>query len=119
MRKSPLPWVERYRQKYGDYESRKGDLHGLFLIPRGKGNRITVLSSGATDGRWEHVSVSLPKRCPTWEEMCRFKDAFWPENETAVQYHPRASEYVDQHKFCLHIWRDSEAGHTLPPNFMV
>ena len=22
-------------------------------------------------GGWEHVSVSLRNRCPTWEEMCR------------------------------------------------
>jgi hypothetical protein len=31
----------------------------------------------ASDGEgWEHVSVSLANRCPTWDEMCFIKGVF-------------------------------------------
>ena len=25
---------------------------------------------------WEHLSVSMPSRTPTWDQMCRMKDIF-------------------------------------------
>ena len=53
----------------------------------------------------EHVSVSLPRRCPTWEEMAMIKDIFWDDEETVIQFHPKKSEYVNVHQFCLHMWR--------------
>ena len=57
--------------------------NGAFFVPRGPG--LHPLRVIASDGvlapdevkGWEHVSVSLPDRCPTWEEMCRVKDLFW------------------------------------------
>lgn len=54
---------------------------------------------------WEHLSVSMPSRTPTWEQMCRMKDIFWNEEETCVEYHPAKSQYVNLHPHCLHIWR--------------
>lgn len=38
---------------------------------------FTVIASDQMG--WEHVSVSLPVRCPTWEEMCFIKSLFWDE----------------------------------------
>lgn len=61
-----------------------------------------LFSNGAG---WEHVSVSLPLRCPTWQEMCFFKDLFWDEDETVVQYHPPKAEYINCHPYCLHLWK--------------
>ena len=26
---------------------------------------------------FEHVSVSIPTRCPSWEQMCLVKETFW------------------------------------------
>jgi hypothetical protein len=74
----------------------------------------------ATDGEghapiWEHVSVSLPNRCPNWEEMSYIKGLFWAENETVVQFHPRKDQYVNKHPHCLHLWRQPGVELTLPP----
>ena len=68
---------------------------------------------------WDHVSVSTQKRTPTWEEMCFFKDIFWPDSEACVQYHPAKSDYVNNHQYCLHIWRPINDGLPTPPNWMV
>lgn len=60
----------------------------------------------ASDGMgWEHVSVSLPSRCPTWDEMCFIKSMFWDECDMVIQFHPPESDYVNLHKYCLHLWR--------------
>jgi hypothetical protein len=53
----------------------------------------------------EHVSVSLRKRCPTWDEMCIVKDIFWGGDELVCQFHPTKSQYVNIHPYCLHMWR--------------
>lgn len=71
------------------------------------------------DGGWEHVSVSTARRCPTWEEMCFFKDIFWPPSEECVQYHPNEAEYVNCHKYCLHIWRPIDGQFPIPPKLMI
>lgn len=72
--------------------------NGAFLI----GDLRIICSDGLG---WEHVSVSLADRTPTWEEMCYVKDLFWDEHEWVVQYHPPKSLYVNNHPFCLHLWR--------------
>lgn len=60
---------------------------------------------GSNENGWEHVSVSFPRRCPTWDEMCAAKDIFWQAEECCVEYHPPKSEYINIHDYCLHIWR--------------
>ena len=60
----------------------------------------------AKDGKpLEHVSVSLDRRCPTWNEMSMIKDIFWEDEECVVQFHPPKSQYVNTHPYCLHMWR--------------
>lgn len=70
---------------------------------------------------WKHVSVSIPmiKRTPTWDEMCMIKDLFWFPEETVVQYHPAKTEYVNMHKYCLHLWRPIEKELPIPPKMMI
>lgn len=68
---------------------------------------------------WEHVSISLKKRCPTWEEMCFFKDIFWNDNECVIQYHPPRKNYVNCHKYCLHLWRPINEQVPMPPKILV
>lgn len=70
-------------------------------------------------GGWEHVSVSYPNRCPTWEEMCKVKDMFWNEDECVVEYHPPKSERVNKHPYCLHLWRKVGEDFELPPKEYV
>lgn len=88
---------------------------GAFLIPRkGKINSYFFIAIASDGAGWEHVSVSIPseKRTPTWEEMCYIKDLFWDEDEAVVQYHPPKSKYVNNHPYCLHLWRP--VGYPLP-----
>lgn len=65
-----------------------------------------VLSCIVSDGQsWEHVSVSLGHRTPTWAEMCFIKSVFWDPEDCVIQYHPPESQYVNHHPYCLHLWR--------------
>ena len=74
----------------------------------------------ASDGMgWEHVSVSLPNRCPTWEEMNFAKGIFWGDEDTVVQYHPPRSQYVSCHPYCLHLWRPIGYEFPRPPFVLV
>jgi hypothetical protein len=68
---------------------------------------------------WEHVSVSLPKRCPTWDEMKAVKEAFWPDEYPVMQLHPPKQDYVNCHPYCLHLWRPVFQIIPLPPPIMV
>lgn len=77
--------------------------NGAFQLVLRDGSRAFAISS---DGMgWEHVSVSMPNRCLTWDEMCQVKDMFWSPEDCVVQYHPPKSEYVNVHPFTLHLWR--------------
>jgi hypothetical protein len=77
---------------------------GFFLIriPR-KLDRLRVIASDGLG--WDHVSISLPNRCPTWEEMCFVKSIFWDEDDLVIQYHPPKSDYINFHPHTLHLWR--------------
>lgn len=70
---------------------------------------------------WEHVSVAPFKRhkVPTWSMMCRVKDIFFGADEWVVEYHPAKSEYVDNVKNCLHLWRPNNVEMPVPPSWMV
>lgn len=106
-------------------------LNGMFMLPnyvRGQ-KAHPPLKVIATDGsadhfigvtqQWEHVSVSLPHRCPTWDEMCRVKGVFWDDEDTVMQLHPPHSEWVSNHPFCLHLWRPVGVELLRPPSIMV
>lgn len=95
---------------------------GAFWIPPkpGKASLPMPLKVIASDGEgWEHVSVSLPDRCPTWAEMCRVKELFWDDGDCVVQFHPPRSEYVNNHPYCLHLWRKVDGEFETPPGYMV
>lgn len=68
---------------------------------------------------WEHLSVSTKKRCPTWEEMCLFKDLFWFPDETVMQLHPARDVYRNHHPNCLHLWKPLKEVIPTPPAEMV
>src|SRR6187431_121014 len=83
---------------------------------------VSQLNVIASDGMgWEHVSVSLPDRCPTWDEMNFAKDIFWDDDDFVIQIHPVMDDYVNNHPYCLHLWRKAGKNEfcQLPPNSMV
>lgn len=101
----------------------KGSRYGFFVVEH-EGAQLAVISSGehhSSDdglGDWEHVSVSLRDRCPTWDEMCFVKDLFWYAAECVVQFHVPKSEHINMHPFCLHLWK-SVNPMPLPPSIAV
>ncbi len=121
-----MKFPEQYRVRKGSMATNPGEPFGQFRIPPSIKRREAILIV-ATDGldpdsdlpKWEHVSVSLPSRCPTWLEMCLVKDLFWEPEECVMQLHPPRSQWVNNHPHCLHLWRPLEAQIPLPPAEMV
>lgn len=117
MKPTPNLAVERYRIRTGRLASFRTDgNNGAFELPFGGHTLAVIVSDG--DG-WDHVSVSLGDRCPTWEEMCHVKDLFFEPEECVVQYHPPRSEYVNNCGECLHLWRPHDAVIPRPPGIFV
>lgn len=92
------------------------DYNGAFEIPL-RGRRFLVYASNG--GLWDHVSVSLPDRCPTWEEMKEIKALFFKKNECAIEFHPPAAANISVHDYCLHLWRPQQVELPTPPRIMV
>ena len=111
---------EQYRITTGFFRSTPANgNNGAFFIPTRPGHPPMKVIASDVEG-WEHVSVSLPNRCPTWEEMCRIKAVFWDDEDCVMQLHPPRSQWVSNHSFCLHIWRPAD-GQVIPtpPQIMV
>ena len=87
---------------------------GYAAVSRSGRLRIVV----SWDGGWDHVSVSHPTRCPTWEEMSYLARHFWPD-KAAMQLHVPASDHINCHPFCLHLWCPQQAEIPRPPSWMV
>ncbi len=126
MREEPLHDLDQYRlhtrPSPHPYASPAGASFGSFAIPLEGSRRLIVVSSGRPhegDGGWEHVSVSLPNRCPTWEEMCRVKRLFWKDDECVVQFHPPEAANINVHNYCLHLWRWLGGEFPMPPTWAV
>lgn len=109
--------------------------NGFFIIPH---NRIALYyyQCQVSDGmNWEHVSISLIKdvaparqrrkvykmveRCPTWEEMCYIKSLFWEDEDSVMQLHPPKSQWINNHPYCLHLWKPTDKEIPLPLQIMV
>lgn len=56
------------------------------------------------DGNWMHLSVSRPKKLPTWVELVSAKIDFLGPEVAAVQILPPESQWVNAHAYTLHLW---------------
>lgn len=114
---------EQHRMKHmGAWSGTAADgNNGVFMLPSAADRNATLRCIASDGGGWEHVSVSLLDRCPTWDEMCQVKDLFWGEEDCVVQFHPARKDYVNHHPYCLHLWRFTGRGlsQPVPPPFMV
>lgn len=94
--------------------------NGAFLLMI-EGQLVKIIASDQEG--WQHVSVSLQHRpmfTPNWKTMCMVKDLFWEPEDVVVQFHPRASEYVNHHPGCLHLWRCTDGREfPTPPSIFV
>ena len=90
-----------------------GDAEGGYFVM----NNLRIIASNGEG--WDHVSVSLPDRCPTWIEMSKVKEAFFSDDECVIQYHPPKANYVNNHEFTLHLWRPQQMDIPMPPTDLV
>ena len=124
MRASFPKIVEAGRQRKGPMATQTGDTWGFFFVKHPRNGKRFKVMVGDGDG-WDHVSVSvghgknLKARCPTWDEMCWIKSLFFTGEETAMQLHPPASDYVNDHPACLHLWRPHGIEIPRPPPIMI
>jgi hypothetical protein len=91
-----LTELDRYRVKRACLLS--DARNGGFLIPP-----LRIIA--ASGGGWDHVSVSLETRCPTWAEMSLIHRTFFKPDETAMQLHVPEKDHINTHPFVLHLWR--------------
>ena len=113
---------ERYRyMKHPSVQSTPLDgNNGFFIVPASAVQKRPELRIQASDGMgWEHVSVSTAIRCPTWAEMSFVKDLFWDEEDCVMQLHPPKSQYVNNHPYCLHLWRPTSQAIPQPDMIQV
>lgn len=109
--------LEKFRVQLPGYmPQNEGDIEGAFIIPYGNKNLKVMVGCG--EG-WDHVSVSLRHRVPTWEEINWIKNLFFEDDETVIQIHPPKSQYVNCCKTCLHLWRPWGQEIKLPPRWML
>lgn len=100
-----------------------GDWCGAFSVPGPLGMRLSVIASDGRDWAecglagepWEHVSVSLPTRTPTWREMEFVRDLFFADDELVLQFSVPREKHVNVHRNCLHLWRPTVTAIPLPP----
>ncbi|HEY6244598.1 MAG TPA: hypothetical protein VIX17_11650 [Pyrinomonadaceae bacterium] len=95
------------------------------------GRQVVAIASDGEDWEnaglkgepWEHVSVHCyqgkKQFTPTWIEMCAVKDMFWDKEDVVIQFHPRESDYVNNHANTLHLWRPTQTVLPTPPSETV
>jgi hypothetical protein len=111
--------ANRWRIRNGQFASTDQEgFNGHFLVPL-NGELWHVIISD--EFGWKHLSVTNAQRkmMPPWEIMCRLKEAFYGDDEWCVQFHPARDAYVNDHPFCLHIWRPLEDELPKPPLVFV
>jgi hypothetical protein len=89
------------------------DVSGAFGMKLDKDGPSFVVIASSGDG-WDHVSVSVRDRTPTWEEMDRIKRVFFKPGEVAMQLHVAEADHVNCHPFTLHLWRPHGTKRAIP-----
>ena len=57
------------------------------------------------DNGFYHMSIPHEKRLPTYEELKQARYKFCPDHLTMAQIFPPKDEFVNVHKYCLHLWQ--------------
>jgi hypothetical protein len=113
--KSGFPNILRPWKDSGDADG------GRWFMPLDGGWQLCIVASSGCG--WDHVSVSArlhgTPRTPSWDQMAWVKARFFEDEETVIQFHPKASEAINFHPNVLHMWRKHGAEVELPPWWMI
>lgn len=108
--------LEKYRVRQGYYATEPGQTWGSYVDVRLPSNqRCCIIACDGDENGWDHVSVSLKHRTPTWEEMDWVKRMFFEDNDAVFQFHVPVSQHINCHPNCLHLWRPTKVDFPLPP----
>lgn len=124
MKTAPNKDIEKYRQTTGIMASAISDgNNGAFNIPYPNNKKTksqdTLFVFASDNSFWDHVSVAMLGRYPTWNEMNHVKNLFWDAEETVIQYYPPLSKYINNHRNVLHMWKPQFMTMPLPPTEYV
>lgn len=110
-----LEWAKR---QIGEYNNKN---NAVMVIPfkdiYAKPIELRVIASSGKG--WDHVSVSLAHRTPTWYELEYVRKLLFKPDETVVQFHLPARDHVNIHPNTLHLWRPIHKKLPLPPKELV
>lgn len=116
---SDWKFLNKHRVREGHFGSSENEgCNGYFCFTL-FGAKIKVIAS---DGMgWKHVSASIDKclEPPNWKMMCAIKDLFFEDEDVVVQFHPKKSQYVNNHPGCLHLWQSLDREFPQPDSLMV
>ena len=110
---------EKFRVKKGSLASDSSYGNNGCFIVSSIGLKSPLRTIASDELGWEHCSVSVYNRCPTWQEMSFIKDMFWDDDDCVMQLHPPKSDYVDMAPYCLHLWRPIGIEIPRPPSILV
>lgn len=105
--------TEYAKEQIGKYYDRN---NAVMQIPCGVFMLRVIASIG--DG-WDHVSVSLASRTPTWAELEFVRKMLFKPHEIVVQFHVPSDKHINIHPNCLHLWREHGQKVRLPPSYLV
>jgi len=114
-----LTTLDRYRTSGKALWGWDGDgTCGAFVVPSPI-DRAPMTVVASSEGGWDHISVSRRNRVPNWHEMEHVKRMFFADDETAVQFHVPATDHINTHPNCLHLWRWQGGDFPRPPAIFV
>lgn len=69
---------------------------------------LRILVGTIPNGGGLHLSISHPRRYPTWDEIKKARYELLPDELTFVMFLPPMSEYVNVHENCFHLHEHRE-----------
>lgn len=102
----PDGWVDRYLNTSPMFPEIPSPAPGCRAF-MSSSRKLGVIVSGQTeqdDKRWIHVSVSHRDRLPNWEELVLVRDQFLGKEARCLHLVSKASQHVNIHPYCMHIW---------------
>jgi hypothetical protein len=75
----------------------------------GGGLKVIATIDPTHHGELVHVSISHRDRFPTWDEITSLRHAFYASDVDVMMVLPRASDYVNVHENCFHLYQTPTA----------